>query len=214
MNPHPRTHINALAQPLADEATRHQGTTAHVDELLAVIERVRALATRFEEFAENALKTDDRELYRAIAGDIRTQLDGVPPGFGPVVPCIARCPFERSARAADVAAETARAVLAELYGPTLGHLQHRFTAAPHDPDAEQAAEQRAREMADQHEKTARVFAGPHQSAEDTVSRVTALHEQWVAAGPPLLGAPLARWWDIRLTELHNAIQPPAKTTEK
>ncbi len=92
---------------------------------------------------------------------------------------------------------------------------HLFTVAPRDPAAEQAAEERAREMADQHETTARVFAGLHQSAEDTVSRVITLHEQWVAAGPPPLGTSLSRWWDKRLVELHNAIQPPANpTTEK
>ncbi|MET9138871.1 hypothetical protein [Streptomyces parvulus] len=58
--------------------------------------------------------------------------------------------------------------------------------------------------------TARVLYGLHQVAEDTVTRVITLHEQWVAAGPPPLGAPLARWWDKRLAELHNAIQPPAR----
>jgi hypothetical protein len=65
------------------------------------------------------------------------------------------------------------------------------------------------------EKTARVFAGLHRSAEATVSRVINLHEQWVKTGPPPLGAPMARWWDARLAELHDAILPPADpTTEK
>ncbi|GHA95327.1 hypothetical protein GCM10010330_56850 [Streptomyces tendae] len=63
------------------------------------------------------------------------------------------------------------------------------------------------------ETTARVLSGLHRSAEDTVTRVITLHEQWVAAGPPPLGAPLARWWDARLAELHNAIQSPATPTE-
>ncbi|MEU9640913.1 hypothetical protein [Streptomyces sp. NPDC048188] len=64
------------------------------------------------------------------------------------------------------------------------------------------------------ETTARVLSGLHRSAEDTVTRVIALYEQWVAAGPPPLGAPLARWWDKRLAELHDAIQPADQTTEK
>lgn len=53
-------------------------------------------------------------------------------------------------------------------------------------------------------------------AEVRLARVTALYEQWVKAGPPPLGVPLARWWDRRLVELHEAIHPaaeqPARTT--
>ena len=40
-----------------------------------------------------------------------------------------------------------------------------------------------------------------------LTRVQALAERWVKAGPPPLGVSLARWWDMRLAELHNAIQP-------
>ncbi|MFD4788269.1 hypothetical protein ACFWN1_14660 [Streptomyces sp. NPDC058459] len=61
------------------------------------------------------------------------------------------------------------------------------------------------------ETTARVLSALHRSAEDTVTRVITLHEQWVAAGPPPLGASLARWWDARLTEQHNAIHPPEQS---
>ncbi|MFF6829609.1 hypothetical protein [Streptomyces longwoodensis] len=51
--------------------------------------------------------------------------------------------------------------------------------------------------------------------EQDLTRVIALFERWVKAGPPPLGASIARWWDARLTELHNAIRPPAdQTTEK
>lgn len=39
-------------------------------------------------------------------------------------------------------------------------------------------------------------------------QVHALYEHWVKAGPPPLGASLARWWDARLVELHIAIHPP------
>ncbi|MFJ6061631.1 hypothetical protein ACIQHU_01180 [Streptomyces tendae] len=68
--------------------------------------------------------------------------------------------------------------------------------------------------ADEAASTARVLSALHRSAEDTVTRVIDLHEQWVAAGPPPLGASLARWWDARLVELHDAIQPADQTTEK
>jgi hypothetical protein len=44
----------------------------------------------------------------------------------------------------------------------------------------------------------------------TEPRVTALYERWVKAGPPPLGALLARWWDMRLAELRQAINPPAE----
>ena len=40
-----------------------------------------------------------------------------------------------------------------------------------------------------------------------VPRVTDLYERWVKAGPPPLGTPMARWWDRRLVELHEAIRP-------
>lgn len=60
--------------------------------------------------------------------------------------------------------------------------------------------------------TARVFAGLHRSADQDVSRVIALYEQWVKAGAPPLGTSMARWWDARLLELRDAILPPDQTT--
>ncbi|MBZ6258830.1 hypothetical protein KVH22_25275 [Streptomyces olivaceus] len=62
-------------------------------------------------------------------------------------------------------------------------------------------------------ETARVVSALYRPAEDTVTRVITLHEQWVKAGPPPLGASLARWWDARLIELHNAIQPAERPKE-
>ncbi|MFI6653230.1 hypothetical protein ACIBI8_37275 [Streptomyces sp. NPDC050529] len=41
--------------------------------LEAALGRVEGLATRLEEFAENALRVDDRELYTAIAKDLRSR---------------------------------------------------------------------------------------------------------------------------------------------
>ncbi|MFJ2719411.1 hypothetical protein [Streptomyces sp. NPDC087437] len=52
-------------------------------------------------------------------------------------------------------------------------------------------------------------AALHRSAEEDVTRVIDLYEQWVKAGPPPLGTSTSRWWDARLAELHNAIRPPA-----
>jgi len=45
-----------------------------VTQLEAALKRVDGLATRLEEFAENALRVDDRELYTAIATDLRTRM--------------------------------------------------------------------------------------------------------------------------------------------
>ena len=64
------------------------------------------------------------------------------------------------------------------------------------------------EQAEQDGVTSRVFAGLHKSAESDVSRVIALHERWVAEGAPPLGTSMARWWDRKLVELHDAIRPP------
>lgn len=61
------------------------------------------------------------------------------------------------------------------------------------------------------ETTARVLAALHRSAEDTVTRVIDLHERWVTAGAPPLGVPTARWWDARLVELRDAINPADDT---
>lgn len=50
--------------------------------------------------------------------------------------------------------------------------------------------------------------------EATIARVIDLYERWVKAGPPPLGTPMARWWDKRLVELHDAILPPANQTKE
>jgi hypothetical protein len=56
--------------------------------------------------------------------------------------------------------------------------------------------------------TTRLLGELHRSAHEDVQRVIGLYEQWVKAGPPPLGASMARWWDARLAELHAAINPP------
>lgn len=61
-------------------------------------------------------------------------------------------------------------------------------------------------------QTAVVLAALHRSAGATVTRVIDLYERWVKAGPPPLGTSVSRWWDARLVELHDTIQPPEPTT--
>lgn len=49
---------------------------------------------------------------------------------------------------------------------------------------------------------------PEESEQGHVApQVIALYEQWVKDGAPPLGVPLARWWDKKLVELHDAIRP-------
>lgn len=78
----PRITLNERKTPrilFVEDERRRLGYVARVEELLAVIERVRAFATRLEEFGENALKDDDRKLYLAIAKDLRARIDGPTP---------------------------------------------------------------------------------------------------------------------------------------
>jgi hypothetical protein len=44
------------------------------------------------------------------------------------------------------------------------------------------------------------------------TRVATLYERWLAAGPPPLGTPMARWWDKRLAELHQVLSEQPRTT--
>ena len=89
-----------------------------------------------------------------------------------------------------------------------GHWQARVL--PYEMDAWQkaAGTTPAVTQATEDATTARVFAALHRSAEQDVSRVIALYERWVKAGPPPLGTSMSRWWDARLVELHDAILPP------
>ncbi|MEU5624252.1 hypothetical protein [Streptomyces tendae] len=151
----PATDGETVPRALFEEtARRHKGAIARVDELLATIERVRAL----HQPQPDGTGFDDGQQCRTCSQDGGD-------GYQYLVPW--PCP-------------TVRAL-----------------------DEPPPAAIRATEL----ETTARVLSALHQSAEDTVTRVIALHEQWVTAGPPPLGASLARWWDARLAEHHDAIQP-------
>ncbi|HET6355997.1 hypothetical protein [Streptomyces sp.] len=59
----------------------------------------------------------------------------------------------------------------------------------------------------------RALDEPGPAATDAdVQRVIDLYERWVKAGPPPLGTSMSRWWDVRLAELHAAINPPKEPT--
>jgi hypothetical protein len=83
---HVRAYPHVALQAPADQSVvldetvrRHKGAISRVDELLAVIERVRAFATRLEEFGKAALNDNDRKLYTAAAKGLRARIDGPTP---------------------------------------------------------------------------------------------------------------------------------------
>ncbi|MET9140532.1 hypothetical protein [Streptomyces parvulus] len=137
------TDEETVPRALFDEnARRHKGAIARVDELLATIERVRTVVT------SSATITTTAGVHEYNIGRL----------------------------------DLARDVLAALDEPAPAATQATYL-----------------------ETTARVLSALHQVADDTVTRVITLHEQWVADGPPPLGVPLTRWWDARLAELHHAL---------
>lgn len=71
-----------------------------------------------------------------------------------------------------------------------------------------------RDAAESADAAAGSYAGRAEHAEETITRVSALYERWVKAGPPPLGTSMSRWWDRRLVELHNAIRTPAEQSAR
>ncbi|WP_329336144.1 hypothetical protein OG252_13245 [Streptomyces sp. NBC_01352] len=69
-------------------------------------------------------------------------------------------------------------------------------------------------LAETYETVASAPAATQATDAETTTRAVALYERWVKAGPPPLGASLARWWDKRLVELHHAIVPPNDQTQE
>ncbi|WP_416975631.1 hypothetical protein [Streptomyces sp. 4F14] len=69
-------------------------------------------------------------------------------------------------------------------------------------------------LAETYERVQGDPASTEATERDTAACVSDLYEQWVKAGPPPLGASMARWWDARLAELHNAIHPTANQTKE
>ncbi|MCX0246433.1 hypothetical protein [Streptomyces drozdowiczii] len=77
--------MDAAVQSTAAAALAHSGCHSKLmhqcqraEHAEAAIASVREFATRLEEFAENALKTGDRQLYAALAADLRTAVDTAP----------------------------------------------------------------------------------------------------------------------------------------
>jgi hypothetical protein len=50
-----------------------------------------------------------------------------------------------------------------------------------------------------------VVESPARRADQIATNVADLYERWLKAGPPPLGASVARWYDARLVELRNAL---------
>ncbi|MGW4728886.1 hypothetical protein ACWEQC_06845 [Streptomyces shenzhenensis] len=46
-----------------------------------------------------------------------------------------------------------------------------------------------------------------------VERVTRLHSRWTHVGTPPVGTSISLWWDLRLSELGNALFPPDADTD-
>lgn len=69
-----RAVCDVFGGPHQDPIVKARETLARAERAEAAIERVRGLAARLEEFAENALKIDDRHLYAAMANDLRAIL--------------------------------------------------------------------------------------------------------------------------------------------
>ncbi|WP_309029074.1 hypothetical protein [Streptomyces alfalfae] len=210
---------------------RHTADTITDDELDALYERadraeaaiarVRGVATQLEEFAENALRVDDQKLYRTIASDLRAKVDDVPgpaateatePAWVAAIDAFIRLEGPKVTVADDEI--TIEGLRIEKPARLTIHAGQRRLKLMHNALYDFSAINVCRDetctchAASETEKTARVFAGLHRSAEQDVTRVIALYEQWVKAGPPPLGVLLSLWWDARLAELHDAILPP------
>lgn len=72
---HDRITMPDLRRRIEADAETVKRWRTRAEQAEAAIERVRKLATRLEEFAENALKTADRQLYAALASDLRAAID-------------------------------------------------------------------------------------------------------------------------------------------
>ncbi|WP_432041444.1 hypothetical protein [Streptomyces cadmiisoli] len=88
-------------------------------------------------------------------------------------------------------------------------IEHALLAAVADREIRQTlARTAANRVVDVLRPGAEITATLARDSEATVQRVIDLYEQWVKAGPPKLGTPIAREWDRRLIELSTAINGP------
>ncbi|MEH0417859.1 hypothetical protein [Streptomyces sp. B21-083] len=177
-------------------------------------------------FVEECCVIADREGRTVTTADVRKWLKG------------AQCGRQLTAEEPDTVRDLTAALRERRPDPAAGpEPWQRLTARSVTPEMEQAATERARQAAEASEKSAAWFAEQQAGAERPVrdqlaagikalgksetelaglraelAAVTALYRQWVKAGAPPLGVPLARWWDKRLVELHNVLEQSAGTT--
>jgi hypothetical protein len=158
----------------------------------AAVERVRQLATAYQTEGANGEPTDVDTLWPSEV------LAALYPNQGAVT-----MPDDATlSPAREVIAAAIRDFPFDDYG--LDNLSYALANAPGTQEWVPAL---AAAVLDVVLPLTRITAGLARDSEATVQRVISLYEQWVKAGPPPLGAPLARWWDRRLVELHHAIHP-------
>ena len=205
----------------AESADAAAGSYAHrAERVEAECERLRArlgsalACVRLLKIYANGLDHGHQDdIGPLVARRIRSILTGLDDAADPREPSTAQT-FRERAEDAEAAIERVRSLVTGTAMTTAGSVTEynigrvdfaRKVLAALDelsaPAATQATEQ---------EKTTRVFAALHRSAEQEVTRVINLYEQWVKAGPPPLGVSMSRWWDARLVELRGAIHAPAE----
>ncbi|MFJ6073669.1 hypothetical protein ACIQFU_22980 [Streptomyces sp. NPDC093065] len=194
-----------------ETARRHKGAIARVDELLATTERVRAL----HQPQPDGTGFDDGQQCRTCSQDGGDGYQYLVPWPCPTVRALDE-PAPAATEATDNHVYLSTGCLHGEHAYCQSHTGHSGTKTPAAckfcaaPCTCGCHTETPRMTAAELETTVRVVSALHRAAEDTVTRVIDLYEQWVAAGPPPLGTSMSRWWDTRLVELHNAIQPPAR----
>jgi hypothetical protein len=181
-------------------------TSDQLDHLYDELDRLTAELADYDQCVEHLTRTADPELRRQFAAAIKA-LGASETEIVRLRADIAGCRAQQWPQRLGLAEKTL-ARIAELADE---HPVGIDTALIHEALDEPARTTPNNPAADA-ETTTRVFAALHQSAEEDVTRVINLYEQWVKAGPPPLGIPTSRWWDARMVELHDAIRPPADKT--
>ncbi|MCL6734404.1 MULTISPECIES: hypothetical protein [Streptomyces] len=163
----------------------------------ADLEDVIRQAGRLDELSAAVAADLDAEADRADAYQPDPPIDcltpNLPPDFGTVTPCVAPDPLPAPA--------SLREQLAAPIDRILGDWPEHNRTDEHEAVRNELLEAVLAVVP----AVTRIAAGRARDAEAEVQRVVDLYERWVKAGPPPLGAPLARWWDQRLVELRKAI---------
>lgn len=186
-----KAHNSPAAIPTRDEASRYDWLSP----------LARALVDDFDELDLAEMLVAAQDELAALRAVARSYCPAC--GRGDAAPTITDWEQQKQR------AERAETILARIQALADEYPAGIDTALIHEA-LDQPAPAPAATEATERETTTRVFAALHRSAEQDVSRVIALYEQWVKAGPPPLGVSLARWWDACLAELHDAILPPMR----